>query len=1521
MADVGIRLTAIDATKAAFTSVNQSLDGLKTAASGVQGALAGIGVGLTAGAFIGWIQSTIEAADAMNDMSQRVGISVAELAKYELAAKQSGTSMEAVAKGIKGLSGTMMEHGEALKKLGITATTADGAMRQFADIFAKMPDGMQKTNLAVEVFKKTGMDLIPMLNLGSEGLRVAAEKSAAYAAQMVLMAPLADEFNDSLATLGMNSKLLGMTMLNDALPGLISVSAAMAEAAKDSGLLQAAWVGLGGIGWEAIFKPAKVIWLGFNNTINEANASLMRFFGQTKAAADLQTMIARNNKEILSLTEENDKAPSPSKTNTSSTWLKDYKALMAAMGGGAGTTAKTVSEATKGLELYNGLMAQAAGFEKTWAADANKLRAALDGKTISQDQFNESVNALLAKQPLMVAAAKAEDDLRKSITESAQAKANLRNKENDDIEKYMAEQRLASLQDANAAEASVRVAQAEFDNQGKLKSVIEDTTVARMQDQLVNLTAGTEAYDNLQRQIDARKQLAGIYRSGEARDALAELADANKKAAEESGKYWEDAFMRAFESGKGFFQSLWDTIKNTLKTQVLKVLVSATGLTGMTTAASAASALTGGSGGLGGLSNLSSLSNMFPGASAALSTVSTAAIASMQSIVGITGTAAQAATAAANGLAYGATGSASMLTTIGSAMPYVAAAVLAYTLLTGNKTKSTEGTGQATQTFDATGRLTGTVAKDEWGGLSPRAAQAITGMQTAYTAQAMALGIKVAASSFTFGSNTGKQGEGNNFAVGGGVGSSSYSSGGEIAYTDAAMQLEASRAVYAALKGSELPKFLQGAFDGLAATGATQAQIDTTLTAATALASFNQQLVLLPGALGALADLSYAATQGLIAASGGLEALQTNLTAYYTNFYSAAEQTAQAIKNINAATAGSGLDAATATKESFRALVESQDLTTTSGQATYAALISVAGAFAALNPVVETVVDTVAVAVRSLADIASERTRLQDEYDTLTMTSTQMLEKQRAAIDASNVGLFDQVEALKAQAAALQAQAAALQATKDKLTSIADSVRAFALDVTNALATIADLNLTAQIDAANAANATAEKFGNLTKSLKDFVNGETLQPSVLFGDLLTKALGGNAEAMQALPGAASTAIGASRDSASTGAEFALQQARILVDVFKAASVADTLSTLTVAVPQGEDPMVKAVGDLQAALVPLLQGVKDGITLDLTSALGTIDTNLSGAIDQSEFIKYFNGQAPDSILAKIFNEFDSDSSGLISKLEATRLNTLETAQKISATATGAVSGATAKANAAANDVMGLADLKAAAQGQASATGIPAAYITDAFVKALLDKYDTNKTGGWSTSEITAGGRQGVIDAVAALQTNSQVAVLNTAVVLNPADSALLNAAKVLYLSSTTGVASAIFNAAAARVGGDIYSAVGWDGSPYNLRAKYGFATGGAFTNGIVSRPTDFNIAQMGEHGSEAIMPLANINGSLGVRFAGASANDDIVTELRALRSEVTNLRAEARSTAVSSNKTAKILERVTPDGVSLQTVAA
>jgi phage-related minor tail protein len=73
--------------------------------------------------------------------------------------------------------------------------------------------------------------------------------------------------------------------------------------------------------------------------------------------------------------------------------------------------------------------------------------------------------------------------------------------------------------------------------------------------------------------------------------------------------------------------------------------------------------------------------------------------------------------------------------------------------------------------------------------------------------------------------------------------------------------------------------------------------------------------------------------------------------------------------------------------------------------------------------------------------------------------------------------------------------------------------------------------------------------------------------------------------------------------------------------------------------------------------------------------------------------------------------------------------------------------------------------------------------------------------------------------------------------------------------------------------------------------------------------------MGEAGPEAIMPLSNVGGDLGIR-ATIPGVDGMVDELRALRKEVAMLRAEARATAINTGRTQDIMKRVTRNGESM-----
>jgi len=66
MARADITLTAVDQTRAAFDSVKRNLGDVERVAGSLSSTLAGLGAGLSAGALIGFVRSSIDAADNRN---------------------------------------------------------------------------------------------------------------------------------------------------------------------------------------------------------------------------------------------------------------------------------------------------------------------------------------------------------------------------------------------------------------------------------------------------------------------------------------------------------------------------------------------------------------------------------------------------------------------------------------------------------------------------------------------------------------------------------------------------------------------------------------------------------------------------------------------------------------------------------------------------------------------------------------------------------------------------------------------------------------------------------------------------------------------------------------------------------------------------------------------------------------------------------------------------------------------------------------------------------------------------------------------------------------------------------------------------------------------------------------------------------------------------------------------------------------------------------------------------------------
>lgn len=118
-----------------------------------------------------------DVAGEIAKMQRLTGGTAEDMSKLRFAAEESGVSAEVLSKSMLKLSKATAGQGKALHAAGIAYEDSKGkmlpmkeVMENAADVFAKMPNGIEKNRLAMQLFGKAGTELIPMLNKGKKGL-------------------------------------------------------------------------------------------------------------------------------------------------------------------------------------------------------------------------------------------------------------------------------------------------------------------------------------------------------------------------------------------------------------------------------------------------------------------------------------------------------------------------------------------------------------------------------------------------------------------------------------------------------------------------------------------------------------------------------------------------------------------------------------------------------------------------------------------------------------------------------------------------------------------------------------------------------------------------------------------------------------------------------------------------------------------------------------------------------------------------------------------------------------------------------------------------------------------------------------------------------------------------------------------------------------------------------------------------------------------------------------------------------
>lgn len=944
----------------ARNTVENTMAKISKAAGAAGVALGALGVTVGVGAFAGWIKGAIDAADETSKLAQKIGLAVPQVAGLQLAFRQSGIDAGALQTSMSKLSVAIADGNDAFKAMNISTKNADGTLKttrdilgEVADKFKSYEDGAAKTALAVQLFGKAGADLIPLLNGGSEAL----DEFDAMAKKLGLTldedtAKRAEKFNDTLDLMGQGFKGIGAQVAAQLLPTLEGLAdqffSAMTEGDRLKKIGDALAIGLKGL-----------------YIVGVALVGAFRAVGDTLYAMGAQAVAVMKG-DFSGAVRIGDQYAAEMKAN----WTSSLAEIDKAWNANGSTAVSTMAATSRAFKTQAPVVNEET---KKMAAEAAKLEAAYKklidsiedkiGVMIAEAEGTSKLSdgqkmALKVMQDLQNGTIKLTDAQKENLT--ATLELMLETEEKIRIDKDLAETQLKAIKLSDQlVDAQKKETASLFEGNQKLREQNEvlrigeaavrarEIAVLRSTATDLEFAAATfEGNEGLAEQARLLRERADLLEEGTVLKEAKAAADEWKKTTDSIEQGLTDALMRGFESGKGFGENLKDTLINMFKTLILRPILqpiaqgAASSILGSFGMSAAGSAATSAGGGL--LGNL-----MFSGASLTAQGASfgqgfSSAVSGL-----FTGG------AEVTSLGSATSGAFNIGASVGSAMPYVAAALVAANalgLMRSNKIVGggiTGTLGGELQEYDLNRRGGSLFSGPSYSARNMRVTATTEGINAAF----MAIREKSLAAAIALGS---------------------YDTGLEtFTYTLSEKLHPDLKQIGLVLdklteeqKQEKIRGVLMAAEEAMAAiiVGASGLQ----LAGETAIEALNRLLVIqtasealnqFGGAFSNFATASIAARQGIIELAGGLDALIQKTQGFVSNFYSKEEQAGITARGIVTALEAAGFNAsqiaALETRGDFRTLLESIDVSTQTGQEQFVALLDMQASFADLSSIME----------------------------------------------------------------------------------------------------------------------------------------------------------------------------------------------------------------------------------------------------------------------------------------------------------------------------------------------------------------------------------------------------------------------------------------------------------------------------------------------------------------------------------------------------------------------------------------
>ena len=576
--DMGKAVATVENTA---TQINSTFDrmGNKVESSLKRAALGAV-AGLSAASIVNFVRDSIDSLAKLEAAAKKTGTTVEFLSSIKGVAKLAGTSIDelsgsiqkfAVALGEARLMGGEKE--KMFKAMGIDPATSKDVGESLVTVakrLADMKDKAEALKVARDLFGK---------GVSMEFLDELAKAGTLMAKVTTEQARLAHQVEQDLIRLKGASGQMGVAVAGAVLPTLNEVLTFSLEIKKEWGLIAAIILGIVG---GSILKLLGQDLDPLARSVTEAATAFAELAkAKEKAAKADAALKLKDNDYIPGLRDfrQSRKDSADAEVAAAEKRLADATRAQQKLSAAAAATRADASknfdfklpdlrtyidQADELADLLNKIRSKGAGVDPAYAKDVSMLTEAFARGRIGAGEYAHAMAMLTDEQKANTATAKAAAEAAKAVEDALEAS------------RKDEERRLSSLEDAATA------AEKEVENYGKSKAAIEAETISRL-DNLRTMLKQSGATDDviadIDREIEARRRLAGALAS---KDAL----DAAKKAQDEQKQQWDkfvdqieqsltDSLMRGFENGKSFGQNFVDALKNTLKTTVLKVAVQA----------------------------------------------------------------------------------------------------------------------------------------------------------------------------------------------------------------------------------------------------------------------------------------------------------------------------------------------------------------------------------------------------------------------------------------------------------------------------------------------------------------------------------------------------------------------------------------------------------------------------------------------------------------------------------------------------------------------------------------------------------------------------------------------------------------------------------------------------------------------------------------------------------------------------------------------------------------------------------